>query len=105
MVLFEFLILHAQSPDKEENWLTATQASPGMGKSSFIDCIATLTQKQMIELTSGLSIKESDEDLLKFCQAMSTSIRVCVDYNGFQEVSDFDLKHPVAGLALRMLHS
>jgi hypothetical protein len=97
------------------NPLVATVASPGMGKSTYIDAVASLTELQVEKLLPPpeslydmdgrpLSTKQIAQ-LPSFLKALSSSIRVTVDYNGYQEVSDFDLAHPAAGLALRMLHS
>ena len=78
--------------------ILATQASPGMGKSSFIDLLGSLTVAQVQELSPALATKE-------FCRLIGQSQRVVVDYKFGQPVTDFDLKHPEAGLACRVLHS
>ena len=86
------------SLDKSLNPILATQASPGMGKSSFIDVLCSLTLDDVRKLgPAGVS-----ED---FCISISKSQRVVIDFNGVQNVKDFDLSHPVGGLALRVLHS
>jgi hypothetical protein len=91
-------LIFAQSPDKIENPLLATQASPGMGKSTFIDALASLSFEQIVEMSPAASTAD-------FHRAMSESIRVTIDYNGLQPVTDRDLEYPVAAAGLRILHS
>ena len=95
------LCVHAQVPsaDKRDNPILATQASPGMGKSSFIDLLCSLT----IDQVRALSPVGASDD---FCHSVSDSQRVVVDYNGNQSVvPGLDVAHPETGLALRILHS
>ena len=90
--------LFCQSGEKEANPLLATQASPGMGKSSLIDAICSLTEAQVRELSPADSTPE-------FHKAMSSSLGLTIDYNGIQSPLEIDVKHPVTGLAIRILHS
>jgi hypothetical protein len=87
-----------QSTDKADNPLIATQASPGMGKSALIDALNSLSLEQISHMSPSDSTAE-------FHRAMSCSIRVTIDYNGYQSIIDEDLTHPVATLGLRILHS
>ena len=87
-----------QSADKDANPLVATIASPGMGKSTLIDAITSLTLEQIKELSPSDSTDE-------FHRAMSESARIPIDYNGYQPVSRLDLEHPEAAAGLRILHS
>ena len=80
------------------NPILATQGAPGMGKSTFLDALAFMGY----DVVRRLSPPEATEE---FCRAIESSIRVSIDYNGYQTPTDFDIKSPVAGLALRMLHS
>ena len=84
--------------DKASNPLIAMQATSGMGKSTLIDAIAALSFAQIAEMSPGAATPE-------FHRAVSESVRVTVDYHDYQPATDMDLEHPVAGLALRILHS
>ena len=88
------------SPDKRDNPYLATQASPGMGKSSFIDLLCSLTTDQVRELSPAAAVASG-----QLCESFSESQRIVVDYNGNQGVIDIDLTHTQTGLALRILHS
>jgi hypothetical protein len=87
-----------QCTDKSANPILATQASPGMGKSSLMDAICSLTEAQVRKLSPAAATDE-------FCANVATSIRIPVDYNDIQAPSEVDVKHPKTGLALRILHS
>ena len=100
MLVVAFYV-HAQVPsaDKRDNPILTTQASPGMGKSSFIDLLCSLT----IDQVRALSPVGASDD---FCHSVSDSQRVVVDYRGNQDVvPGLDVAHPETGLALRILHS
>jgi hypothetical protein len=88
-----------QCTDKSANPILATQASPGMGKSSLMDAICSLTEAQVRELSPAAATDE-------FCAAVASSIRIPVDYNGIQApLVVIDVPYPETGLALRILHS
>ena len=87
-----------QSGDKASNPLLATQASPGMGKSSLFDAICSLTEAQVRLLSPSAATPA-------FCKAVASSLRLTIDYNGIQSPSEMDIKYPVTGLAIRILHS
>ena len=90
--------IHPQSTDTAVNPLLATLASSGMGKSTLIDAIAALSFAQIAEMSPATSTPE-------FHRAVSGSIRVTIDYQRFQPVTNLDLEHPVAMTGLRILHS
>ena len=69
-----------------------------MGKSSLFDAICSLTEAQVRSLSPAAASPE-------FCKDVSSSLRLTVDYNGIQSPSEMDVKHPVTGLAIRILHS
>ncbi len=69
-----------------------------MGKSTLIDALTSLSLAQIAQLSPATSTAE-------FHQAMSDSICVTIDYNGYQPVMDLDLVYPVAGAGFRILHS
>jgi hypothetical protein len=88
----------AQVSDKKQNPLIATQASPGMGNSTFIDVLAMLSFQQIKELSPAQSTDA-------FHRSVAESVCVTVDYNGYQGVFPFDQKNAVVGFSLRILHS
>jgi hypothetical protein len=88
-----------QCADKSASPILATQASPGMGKSSLMDAICSLTEAQVRELSPAAATTE-------FCAEVASSIRIPVDYHGFQAPSVvIDVPYPEIGIALRILHS
>ena len=88
-----------QCTDKSANPILATQASPGMGKSSLMDAICSLTEAQVRALSPAAATDE-------FCAAVASSIRIPVDYHGVQAPHVLvDVPYPQTGLALRILHS
>jgi hypothetical protein len=95
---YRFLTSLFQSSDKADNPFLATQASPGMGKSSFIDVITGLSRKQIVQHSPKAATPA-------FIDAMCGAIHLVVDFNGYQTLSDFDTEHPTAGLAIRLLHT
>jgi hypothetical protein len=98
MFFFFFCILIFQDTDKAVNPFLATQASPGMGKSSFIDVMTGLSPVQIEEYSPKGATSA-------FFKAMCGAIHLVVDFNGYQTLNHFDAKHPIAGLAIRLLHT
>ena len=87
-----------QDFDKTRNPILATQGAPGMGKSSFLDALAFLKYSVVRQLCPPDATEE-------FCRGVHGSVRVSVDYNGYQSPSKIDVDYPVFGLAIRILHS
>ncbi len=87
-----------QACDKQSNPILATQASPGMGKSSFIDAICSLDQSMIRKLAP---VDATDA----FCAAIASSVRIPLDYNGFQTINADDVDRPIEGIAHRIVHS
>jgi hypothetical protein len=81
-----------------DNPLISTQASPGMGQSTLIDALTSLSHEQIAQMSPTESTAE-------FHRAVSESIRVTIAYDDYQPVMDLDLKHPVAAAGFRILHS
>jgi hypothetical protein len=99
MIYLQEYLCRLQCADKYANPILATQASRGMGKSSLMDAIRSLTEAQVRALSPAAATAE-------FCAEVASSIRIPVDYNGIQEPSVvIDVPYPVTGLALRILHS
>ena len=69
-----------------------------MGKSALIDALTSLSLEQIAQMSPALATVE-------FHRAMAESIRVTIDYNSYQIVTERDLQYPLATLGLRILHS
>lgn len=81
-----------------DNPLIAAKASHGMGQSTLIDALSSLSFEQIAQMSPTDSSAEFHRQVLH-------SIRVPIAYNAFQPVMDLDLKHPAAAAGLRILHS
>ena len=92
----ERLTLLAKDPkDKKSNFLIATSAAPGMGKSFFLDEVAALSHKDISTFISGTKLG----DILRNSVAV-----VSVTYNKGMRDLYYDQQFPGKMIAVRILY-